>query len=182
MGKKLVHKWLPTAFFGILLFLRASAAYAITTPSFPVCTNPQGSLKVSYSTGTHGVVGDPTNYKGSDAVYTLSGETLVQCLCVEDGRGIQTNWWKVSGLTDSNIESLKSQGWFYIPNGSLWGLENAPYVAINSVYSCGGGIGGVGGPEVLGLAGTGDSVRLYSVGLLAFVFLVVGLKKNTHGA
>jgi LPXTG-motif cell wall-anchored protein len=108
----------------------------------------------------------------------------MQCFCSKNGDGIQTNWWKVSSLSFEEVEYLKALGWVYIPNGSVWGLQEAPYMAYNTEYDCGeddddddddndndddddedddneGGIGGVLGAstvgEVLGLASTGDA-------------------------
>ena len=105
-------------------------------PSFPSCKSPQGALKVSYSSGTHGVPGDYATYKGNDAVYTLSESTLTQCLCTTDGQGVQTNWWKISSLSFEEIEALKKLGWIYVPDGSLWGLQEGPYMAQSGYYNC----------------------------------------------
>ena len=124
-------------FFFLLFLVLANAAYAqVPTPTFPLCANPQGVIRVQYGEGTHGIVGDPTSRTGSDTVYTLSGETLTQCFCSIDGDGIQTNWWKVSSLETDEVNILLTQGWHYIPNGALWGLEETPYLAINSPYGC----------------------------------------------
>jgi hypothetical protein len=118
------------------LFINVQSASAVTVPTFPSCLNPQGTLKVSYSDGTHGVVGDTKTYTGYDAVYKLTDNTLVQCLCPKDGNGIQTNWMKASGFSQSEINTLKNDGWVYIQNGSAWGLDNEPYLAKNIGYSC----------------------------------------------
>lgn len=179
----------------LLLAAGGSKAFAIVTPNFPSCENPQGSLVVSYDSGTHGVVGNSSNFTGKDSVYNVTDNTLIQCLCTNQGQGIQTNWWKVSSLDEIQLQTLKNMGWFYIPDGSLWGLASAPYMAINSSYTCvsgqggGGSNSGTGGGEVLGaatqavlgLATTGDSLLLYSIfglGILAlFAGLVVRFKK-----
>jgi len=167
---------------GVLLALSAFVpkALAVTTPTFPTCANPQGTLVVSYSDGTHGIPGSPASYSGSDAVYRLSDTALSQCFCSVYGEGIQTNWWKASSLTDSDVAILKSEGWISIPDGSVWGLDPGPYMALNSNYICG-GIGGgevlgLGtGGDVLGLATTGNIATVYTVFSLAFILLGVGI-------
>lgn len=113
--------------------------FAQTVPTFPSCLNPQGTLKVSYSEGTHGIAGSTSIYTGSDTVYRLSDETLIQCFCADDGNGIQTDWWKASTLSENEVQVLKNQGWVYVPNGALWGLTADPYLTKNSDYSCGSG-------------------------------------------
>lgn len=180
-----------------LLVSTATPAFAVTKPSFPACANPQGTTKVSYADGTHGIVGSTATYTGKDAVYTLSDDTVTQCFCSADGVGIQTNWWKASSLTEEEINILKSEGWFYIPAGNLWGLDQAPYVAQNISYSClpgsssssssssnnsssqDNGTGG-GDPEgsVLGLAATGNIATVYAAFILATTFLFLGLRKS----
>lgn len=146
---------------------------AVTTPDFPACTSPIGTLRVEHNQGTHGVAGSTAEYKGKDSVYNVNDTQVLQCLCTEDGEGIQTNWWKVSSLNDSDIQTLKNQGWYYVENGDLWGLDNTQYMAKNSEYECHGGIGG---GEVLGLATTGDKALFYSLfGIgVGLVFLLLG--------
>lgn len=175
----------------LLLVVGGSKANAITTPNFPSCENPQGSLVVSYDSGTHGVVGDSGNFTGKDSVYSVTDDTLIQCLCTDQGQGIQTNWWKLSSMENGQVQTLKNMGWFYVPDGSLWGLAASPYMAINISYTCVGGQGGgrTGGGEVLGaatqsvlgLATTGDVLFVYSIfglGILAlFAGLVLRFKK-----
>ncbi len=169
-----------SVFILLISSLNTPDAHAVTTPDFPTCTNPTGNIKVQYNEGTHGVVGNSAEFEGKDSVYSINDAQVLQCLCMEDNDGIQTNWWKVSSLNDSDIQSLKNQGWHYVANGALWGLDNAPYMAKNSEYECGGGIGG---GEVLGLATTasdaattGNKAQLYStLGIgLGFLFLLLG--------
>ncbi len=159
-------------------------------PTFPTCNNPQGTIKVSYSEGTHGIPGDTRVYTGRDTVYTLSDTTVVQCFCAPNGRGIQTNWWKVSSLSIDAIEYLTDQGWIYIPDGSVWGLSRDPFMAFNLTLSC--ETGGTGGTSTkkddddddgeilaraistvrggtLGLASTGDAALIYASGAIAMV-------------
>lgn len=173
-----------------LFIASTSPALAVSAPSFPSCANPQGSIKVSYSDGTHGIVGSGATYTGKDAVYTLSDDTVTQCFCGADGNGIQTNWWKASSLTEDQVNILKSEGWVYVPAGNLWGLANAPYVAKNSNYSClpgsvnGSSISqdnGTGGAyedgDVLGLAATGDSVLVYGSFVLGGILVLIGIRR-----
>lgn len=171
----------------IVIFLSAlvGTADATTTPTFPLCANPQGQVKSNYDSGTHGVAGDSSTYSGKDTVYTLSGNTLTQCLCTNSGSGIQTNWWKASSLSQEEIDVLISQGWVLIPNGSSWGLDSAPYLAKNSNYSCSSsGSGGASDNKsilaistnaILGLANTGNIVFILGVFLAGLVLLGSGI-------
>lgn len=178
LGRKLLFL---TVLVFILLSDSASRAFAITTPTFPSCVNPQGTLKTSYDSGTHGVPGNTSTFTGKDSVYTLSNDTLMQCLCADNGQGVQTNWWKVSNLTTDEVAVLVSQGWTQIPDGSAWGLEATPYLAKNSNFAC---FPGTGGPEVLGastsnsdvlgLATTGNAAFILSVILAGITFLGLG--------
>ncbi len=172
-------------------------ASEISEPTFADCENPQGQLKVSYASGIHGIVGVYSEQTGSDAVYTLTQDTLVQCFCPNEGNGTQTNWWKVSEMSLEEVAELQKQGWTYIPNGALWGLEEEPYLAKNLSYDChdnnndddededddnDGGRGGLGGDilatgysttrlgiggQVLGLANTGDTPAIIGFGITA---------------
>ncbi len=171
--------------------------FAYEVPNFTSCVNPQGEIKANYESGTHGIVGRPGSFEGKDTVYTISKNSLTQCFCATDGNGIQTNWWKVSSLTESEIEALKSQGWNYVPNGALWGLESKPYLALNSEYICknpgssggsggssspggssggsGGNILGVSSGSVLGLASTGNIKFLLTVLSFSILVLILGM-------
>lgn len=138
----------------VCLFLTAKtvvSAYSI--PNFPACSNPNGTLMVSYNDGTHGIVGSTAVYQGSDKVYSLENGNALQCFCASDNSGIQTNWWKVSSLDQEEIQTLKNLGWYFIPDGSVWGLQPGMYMAQNTSYSCAAGSsittsssGGNGGP------------------------------------
>ena len=182
----------------IAIFLNVTNVQAYTLPTFPTCLNPQGEIKAS-NTGTHGVPGDYATYKGIDVVYKLSGDTYMQCLCPENGNGVQTNWWKVSGLSTTEIEELKQKGYVYVPNGIVWGLEEAPYIANNFTYSClakGGGPTPTPGPgptstpapsnnssssssnsvsSVLGLANTGNIKSIYFYTVSGLFLIAVGI-------
>ena len=173
MSRKTFYLQIFIFFFLFLTILVSSVFGIVNPPDFPSCVNPQGSVVTSYSTGTHGVPGVATAYQGSDTVYKVSNENLSQCLCTENNEGIQTNWWKVSSLTSQEIESLKTQGWIFIPDGSAWGLDSSAYLAKNSNYSCL-GRGGIGGGEVLGLAATGNIKTIYALFSLGFLSLTIG--------
>ena len=196
---------------GIVLSLSIFAAtatpsQAVEAPSFPSCASPRGEVRVQYSDGTHGIVGSTSTYVGSDAVYTVTDDTILQCFCSVDGTGIQTNWWKASSLSDEQVNVLKSEGWFYVPAGNLWGLEEAPYVAKNSSYSClpspsqsptpapsssssssnssassssgsNGSVGGSSTGSVLGLATTGNALAIIVSFALSGVCLYFGLAR-----
>ncbi len=118
------------------LLTAVKPVYAVNVPDFGSCLNPQGSLVRQYSSGVHGVAGRTDRYEGSDSVYQVSSNALTQCLCPDNGQGVQTNWLKTSGLTESDVNALKSQGWLYIVTGSPWGLKDVAYLAKNSDYSC----------------------------------------------
>lgn len=129
-------------------------AFAMETPEFPLCVNPKGELKASYDSGVHGIPGDTNSHTGSDKVYSLNSDQLVQCFCAEDGTGIQTNWLKVGQLSDSERKSYENDGWIFVPNGALWGLENTSYVAKNISYSCKSGSTGGSNTTSNGTGGT----------------------------
>jgi len=117
----------------VFLFLLVLASFvparveAQEEVSFPSCINPSGSVVASYQNGTHGIVGSSETYSGADTVYSLGDGNYVQCFC-DNGRGIQTNWWKTN-TSDEN--------WISIPNGENWGLESGSYLAQNLDYNCG---------------------------------------------
>lgn len=186
----------------ITMLLVTPSVHALTTPSFPSCLNPQGTLKVKYDNGEHGIVGKQGTFSGSDAVYITSDSTYTQCFCPLDGNGVQTNWWKFSDLDPDEIKSLTYNGWTLIHDGSLWGLTADQYLATNTSYSClargggnggsggssnssggsGGGsssssnngISGIGGGEILGLAFTGDVIVLYGLVVIGAISLLTG--------
>lgn len=165
--------------FGLLIVLVASAtkAGAVATPSFPSCVSPQGTKKVEYLEGTHGVPGQFSENRGSDRVYSLTDTTLLQCLCREDGSGVQTNWWRISSLTEDEINELRRLGWVYVPDGQLWGLDASAYMALNSDYSCngqGGQILATSTSSVLGLAATGDKLPIWYLSAVGVVALIGG--------
>lgn len=181
------------AIFTLFFMLSVQPVFAASLPTIKSCVNPQGNVKASYESGTHGIVGDTATYQGKDTVYQAADNPnmYLQCFCNDKG-GIQTNWVNAVSYTDSEIQILKSQGWIYVPNGSLWGLTNDPYIAKNDTFSCGNGGQSTGtsngtsssisnsvGGAVLsattqvfdGLANTGNIIFLYGMlGLGALLF------------
>lgn len=165
-----------------LVFMFSKSVLAIgAVPDFPSCANPSGELKVRYESGTHAVIGDLRSFNGKDEVYWLEGGIALQCLCPSFGEGIQTNWWNVAGITQNEIDSYKSQGWYFVPSGSEWGLLADPYLAKNTGFSCKGessSVGGIGGgstSSVLGLAQTGDNATYIALIGLGLAFISGGL-------
>ncbi len=146
-----------------------------TLPDFGSCVNPQGKVIASYETGSHGIVGRNDEVSGSDHVYESSKNGVTQCFCPTDGRGIQTNWLKTKGMSQSEINVLKNKGWTYIATGSAWGLKDEPYLAKNSDYACKKDVSVNKTPKVLGLASTGDSATIYTSVIAGALFLIVGL-------
>lgn len=127
----------------IFLVTKSIFVFAVDSPNFTTCPNPNGSLIASYDSGTHGIVGDYSTHTGSDYVYKTSETTVTQCFCAENGvDGIQTNWWNAAELTQDEINGLEKDGWLLVPNGALWGLSQDPYLAKNLNFACGGGSGG----------------------------------------
>ncbi len=168
----------------VMLIASVRPSYATTAPYFPSCLNHSGELKSFYSYGTHGIVGDPREFKGTDGVYTLDDNRVIQCFCPDTGDGIQTVWWKVSSLTQSQIDDLVRQGWHYVPFGEKWGLQADPYLAKNSSFACIGGKGGGSSTEegqVLGLASTGNIRLIALLTTLGVGLYIAGsmLKKKT---
>jgi hypothetical protein len=184
-----------TIFFIVLsLILQSGKVFAYEIPNFTSCLNPQGQLIASYETGTHGIAGKPGLFEGKDVVYKVSENAVTQCFCPTNGSAVQTNFWKIPALSESEIKTLEAQGWIYIPNGALWGLDSAPYLAKNSDYSCkssgggsssssgssssgsGGAVSGSGGiGQVLGLASTGNTVFVLGTALTSGISLLLGL-------
>ncbi len=131
-----------------MLLARPTQSEAVATPAFPVCPNPSGQLIANYDAGVHGIAGDPGVYVGSDQVFKISDTQIIQCFCpTNKGEGIQTVWWKYTELSTAEVDSLIKQGWIWIPTGSVWGLDDASYLAKNTKFRCSedGGNGGTGG-------------------------------------
>ena len=170
----------------LLSLMFVPSVHAIDIPEFPHCSNTGGQIIAKYESGIHGVPGNPTTFSGRDTVYRLDDTRTVQCLCLEDNTGIQTNWWKVSSISQEEIDTLKKLDWIFIPNGTSWGLSDSAYFAKNSNFSCGSNSNGqilssstsinngVGG-SVLGLAATGGSIELIGFASLGIAILTAGI-------
>lgn len=133
MSKKILFSLivLPIVYF----FLAAKPVEAFATPDFGSCLNPQGSLSVEWASGNHGVIGRG-DYTGDDKVYIINSNQVLQCLCADNGQGVQTNWLSTSGMSAYDISVLEHQGWIYVPEGSDWGLNHTSYLAQNIDYTC----------------------------------------------
>ncbi len=173
---------MKTKFFLIIVIyfiIFAPKVFAVETPNFPLCTSPQGDVIASYKEGTHGVPGATSEYLGEDVVYKINENQVLQCLCTIDGQGIQTNWWQFEALSENQIAILKSQGWIFVPDGSLWGLKNVPYFAKNAGYACRPEVQQVGGRDVLGkgigLAPTGNLTFIFGILLAGITLVIAGL-------
>lgn len=174
----------------LFLFAFTSTAHAVTLPTFPSCVNPQGTVKSTYSEGTHGVPGSANSYLGSDTVYNVLGDSVTQCFCSDDGQGIQSNWFAVEQLSEEEIQDLKNDGWTLIPNGLAWGLADKPYMVKNTNYSCGtsrvGGdsstnSGSSSNPSVLGLATTGNGIVMMLSGFGALLAIILARRLRRNG-
>lgn len=170
-----------------ILLIQFAGSVLAAPPAFPQCSAPTGELIASYESGTHGIPGDTSSHEGEDKVYKISSEQVMQCFCASDGKGIQSNWWRVSSLQEVDINSLLSDGWHYISSGEEWGLDEASYLVKNSEYTCkengGGGTGGSGSVSgsaastsgsVLGLAATGSAVTTYAYLVIGSILTLIG--------
>ena len=143
--------------FALFFLLTAQPVFAVTIPNFPNCPFPGGDQIANYDSGYHGVPGDNTSYTGADQVYQLNENQVVQCLCTEEGRGVQTWWWKQPSLTAEKESVVNKQGWVRIPNGALWGLDSTIWFAKNTYYSCKGDKGGMNGSSSDSAGGSDSS-------------------------
>lgn len=155
-------------FFVLTLVVGASnPAFADTTVNLGSCVNPQvAASQVNYG-NSHGVVGKAPRYSGVDKIYSLENGNVMQCLCPDEGKGIQTDWVKADGYSETDINVLKKKGWIYVATGSSWGLSDVPYLAKNTEYAC--------REESKVLAATGVSVAIYGLILAGVISLLAGL-------
>lgn len=124
------------ASFAFFLALCVTRASAWTAPLFPSCVSPVGTLVVSYDSGIHGIAGQSGEFSGRDSVYQTSDVAYLQCFCPNSGSGIQTNWWKITGMSQDEINTYQKLGWIFVTTGKVWGLTDDPYMAQNQNYSC----------------------------------------------
>lgn len=119
-----------------LVFFSLKPAFAQTPPQ-ATCITPTGEKIVTYLEGIHGVAGNLNPFTGKDDVFNLGNDDALQCFCATDGTGVETIWWSsFQDLTQEEIDSLISQGWIFVPDGSLWGLATKPYLAKNTNFAC----------------------------------------------
>ncbi|HZE86803.1 MAG TPA: hypothetical protein VE090_01215 [Methylomirabilota bacterium] len=160
----------------VFLTVFSKPAFAVSSPDFGSCLNPQVTASQVNGGSNHGVAGQTTTYSGTDSIYYLSDGNVMQCLCPDSGTAIQTNWLKTSNLSASDIDVLKSQGWTYVATGSSWGLSDVPYLAKNSNYSCRGeNTTPTVQSSVLSLAYTGSAVAIYGLIIAGVTALVAGM-------
>jgi len=143
--------------------------------AFGSCVNPQWSVSQVNKGNDHGVVGHTESYAGTDTIYKSSGNAL-QCLCIENGKGVETKWMDASGLSDSQVATYKKEGWIYVATGSNWGLNDVQYLAKNSDYACKSKEAAA--PTVSGLASTGNVSFIYFLILLGGASLIAGMVVN----
>ncbi len=116
--------------------------------SFPTCESKiftSSGDRAHYDSGVHGIIG-VGNLTGKDDVYSLSNGDFMQCFCPTNGNsgptaaeaGIQTNWLntEMAGLSETQINEFKSQGWMFEQSGLGWNLLDDPYLAENRNFSC----------------------------------------------
>jgi hypothetical protein len=122
-----------------LTFIDSVKAQTVTPPTFPRCEDRIFSVNgdmAHYDTGIHGIPG-VGNREGSDDVYVLTENNFLQCFCpVEGSGGIQSNWWNVSGLSETEITRFRSEGWLFETSGSGWNLPDDPFLIQNRNFSC----------------------------------------------
>ncbi len=156
----------------------AQPAYASgsSTVNFGSCGNPQFGLSQENSGNSHGVVNVGT-FSGVDKVYK-SGSNALQCLCVDTGKGYETKWLDASGLSESQIKDYKNDGWIFVATGASWGLNDSPYLAKNSEYSCKSNEVATPTVNIVTLASTGNIAFIYLLALVGSVSLALGLILN----
>jgi len=179
---------IPIALFVLSLLTPSSASAQASPPTFASCSSPQATLRVSYPEGQHAIVGQNALQSGSDIVYDINVDQVLQCFCSDTGNGTQTNWWKADSLTQDEIDTLVKLGWHFVPSGSIWGLDSGAYVALNSDYACAAetspssgtvlataAVTTSTGGSVLGLAATGNLLTTVFYALLGVTSLIIGV-------
>ncbi len=127
----------------VFLHLSTRQSLALVTPPIFSCQSPVGATIADFNQGTHGIAGDSATYTGSDRVYQVDSNHVVQCFCPSDSNnGIQSNWVKLTDSSEETINYYQKLGWIYVPSGLAWGLDDSPYIVANQSYSCHGDAGG----------------------------------------
>src|SRR5471030_172071 len=130
----------------LFLHLSVQPTLALNTPPLFSCQSPVGSTIAAFDSGSHGIAGDSANYTGSDHVYSIDSDHVLQCFCpTGTSEGIASNWTKLTDPTETNIEYYQKLGWTYVPNGQAWGLDDAAYIVKNDHFACYPEAGGDGG-------------------------------------
>ncbi|HSA83531.1 MAG TPA: hypothetical protein VLF20_01440 [Patescibacteria group bacterium] len=112
------HILVSIVFLFVFLFAFIGSVSAIVFPDFGSCLNPRIAASQVNSGTNHGVVGSSTAYSGTDSIYRLSDGNVLQCLCQDNGDGIQTIWFRASSMTQEDSAYLLANGWIYVPTGS----------------------------------------------------------------
>lgn len=129
-----------------LLFLQsfASTSFALAEPPQFSCQSPVGNTIADFNEGTHGIAGESATFVGSDVVYSVDSDHVLQCFCPSDSNsGIQSNWAKLTDTSEDTINYYQKLGWSYVPNGTAWGLDDSAYIVKNDYYGCHGDQGGI---------------------------------------
>jgi hypothetical protein len=116
----------------------------INTSFFTNCPNPGGNQVAYYPEGWHWIAGESNLRWGTDSVNHIGSSNYVQCFCplnkdnnsLLGSHGIQTNWLKVTNISEEQKNHLLSQGWILIQNGADFGLPSGQYLAKNKDFSC----------------------------------------------
>src|SRR5437868_3093497 len=119
MNKRQVKNGIISIAFVFSAFITAKPIFAFTVPASGSCINPPQNVYNFQNPGTHYVAGTTDSYPGTDSVFaldgngqdTLSSSSVMQCLCPENGKGVQTNWWKATDLSEFDMKTLEAQGW-----------------------------------------------------------------------
>jgi hypothetical protein len=159
----------------VTLFLSGFARPAFADGvDFGSCLNPRVAASQVNVKNNHGVAGTTTTYAGTDKIYNLSNGNTLQCLCPDNGKGIQTNWLSTKNMSQADISQYKHDGWIYVVTGSTWGLADVPYLAKNSDYACK-SVQPQTQSKVVTLASTGNVIAIYGLVIAGIFSLIAGL-------
>lgn len=185
----------------LLLAFSFTPTRAVFDPPLFSCLQPIGTTIASYSSGTHGIPGNTGTFTGSDRVFNIDQSHVLQCFCPSDSsNGIQSNWWRITDLSEADQDFFVRRGWVYIPDGQPWGLAQGPYLVKNDSFQCnengrggnggssdggiGGGVNGASdsqnrGGSILGassLAGTGSTQKILVLASLGFLSAILAYR------
>lgn len=140
-NKKFMKALLLSVLFLVFTTLVSVSKAQVDAPTFPSCSTKIFEVEgdwMHYNYGVHGIPGIG-NLEGSDDVYSLSSGNFLQCFCSAEGdQGYQTDWWYIgaSGLSEDEINTFISNGWFLEQDGKAWNLFDGQYLAKNIPFSC----------------------------------------------